>query len=185
MSENTTSLGTAISTDRQWSNWLFIPGPNGNPFKAECRRAALPGQIATADDGQSVQVVEEKCLNWFADDPRLDRPHTHGFPFVSIILAGEISEKRWQRQANGQYMYCGTFTWKAGQAYYCGEDVAHSVFGVAPGTKTHMFLGPRVGGAKDWGHLILSVGQMTGIYQPNEVDPEFLARFKNLNNRPA
>jgi len=182
----TTSLGTEISTKREWSNWLFIPGLDGNPFKAECRRAALPGQIAKADCGAEIEVVEEKCLNWFADDPRLDRPHTHGFPFISFILAGEISEKRWRRQkCNGEYIYRGTFTWKAGQAYYCAEDIAHSVFSVAPGTKTHMFLGKHVAGPKDWGHLTLSRNGLTGIYQPNEVDPEFLARFKNLNLRPT
>lgn len=166
----TTGLPTA-GLGRAWGPFVLIPGLGGAPYKAESRRDGVePGSL-------------ERFTVWIADDPRPE-PHDHPWPFVSTILTGGYSERRFRRGADGAWAPLGVFVWRAGQTLAVPAGDAHVVFDVLPGTTTHMLMGPLTAGPRDWGHLLPGADGALA-WTPAAASPEFLAQLGALNTRPA
>jgi hypothetical protein len=168
----TTTGQQAANIGRDWTPFTIIPAPNGAPFKIESRR-----------DGEEPGTLERFTV-WLADDPRPEAPHTHPWPFRSVIKTGGYSERRFRRDENGVWTAVGVFTYSEGDVVEVPAGDAHAVFDVLPGTTTHMFIGRLTAGPKDWGHIVRNAdGEW--VYHPVEPDPSFLARFRALNTRPG
>lgn len=165
-----TSTGRDVATQtREWGPWVMIPGKNGTPYKVERTRAGEePG-------------TQERFTAWVSGDPRLD-PHTHPWPFEATIKTGGYTERRYYN-VNGEWMLKHVIEYRPGDVMSVPSDEAHVIFNVLPGTTTHMRMGKLVAGPKDWGHLVYTVEGFE--YVKNEVDPEFMGRFKILNTPPA
>jgi hypothetical protein len=166
-----TGRDTANQT-REWGPWTLIPDQQGAPYKMERVRA-----------GEEEGTLERFTV-WRADDPR-DDPHDHPWPFVSRVLTGGYSERRYRRQADGTYLPVGTFTYRAGDWVTVPAGDAHVVFDVLPGTTTHMTIGRLTAGPKDWGHVVFDEETETLVHVKNVTSPEFLAHFRALNTPPA
>lgn len=168
--DTTTTGQKAVNIGREWSPFVFIPGNNGAPYKAESKRDGVePGTL-------------ERFTVWLDDDPR-DDPHTHPWPFVSTILSGGYRERRY-RKVDGIWRCIGERIYSVGDFVAMPADEAHVVFGVWPGTTTHMKIGQLTAGPRDWGHIIEAEDAALQQFVPATATPEFLATMAILNKRP-
>lgn len=175
MSTNQTTTGqTATLTSREWSNWTFIPGPDGAPYKAECRRAGVrPGTL-------------ERLTNWMGRDLR---PHNHPWSFTSTVRSGWLEETIFEPVGDGTFRVQEVHIRKAGETYECPHGTIHMITDCAPGTQTHMVMEafPEGRGAQDWESLTLDP---SGLAVPQTAEEKaqatnvFLRYFKPLNTRP-
>lgn len=165
---NVTTTGQAVSgLGRDWSPFRHIPGPDGITYKSESRRdGELPGEL-------------ERWTVWHRPDPRQE-PHTHPWPFASKICSGGYLESRYVRSASGRWEFSGEDWYKEGDIVLVGENVAHSILEILPGTVTHMLIGRLFGGPQDWGYL----NTHTHTIEPAVASPEFLKSLRELNAKP-
>jgi hypothetical protein len=160
MSDKTSTGNDKVLTNREWSDWKMIPGPNGAPFKVECLRAGLqPGH-------------SERLTVWLDDDPR---PHDHPWrEFVSTVFSGGFTEVRFET-VNGEVVRT-EHQRRAGDTYTCPAGVVHMIINVLPGTRTHMMMTPN---EIKWGSYNLP------DLSPAVFNPVFLENLKALNSKPA
>ena len=166
----TTTTGQAVSgLGREWTAFRHIPGLDGLAYKSESRRdGELPGTL-------------ERWTIWHKPDPRTDMPHTHPWPFVSLICSGGYREARYRLDPQtNKWSFVGDFWHKAGDFVVVDRYDAHIITEVLPGTVTHMLIGPLFAGAQDWGHVNLATGQL----EPAKASPDFLRWLSELNAKP-
>jgi hypothetical protein len=175
--QGTTTTGQALQTTREWSNWLFIPGADGAPYKAQRERAG-------EEEG-----TRERLTLWFGPDPRAREPHTHPWPFVTTILVGGYCEERWTFREDFPGLFTldtlDTHMRTAGDVIEVPAWSIHHVATVVPGTLTHMKMGKLTAGPRDWGHY--TEDSKTGLwsYAPATASPAFLSALKQLNTAPV
>lgn len=135
---------------------IHIPAPDGTTFKTELTLYKAPDDTI-------------KLTFWHAPDPRTT-PHTHPWAFTSYIMKGGYVEERYDMEGN----LLDTREYEAGDINEVPLDVAHRVVSVVPGTVTLMICGTDTGG---WFEVV--DGKPTRLS-----DPDFVARFKQMNPFP-
>jgi hypothetical protein len=161
MTQKLTLGGLSAIAGNLQSPPVHIPDGKGGAYKTEL--ALFRSQERT-----------EKILWWHADDPRPE-PHNHPWDFVSDILSGGYSERRYWLDENGE-LQSATMTYRAGEQNIVPANVFHVVYDVQPNTVTYLTCGKASDGNL-WGYLDLS----TKTYADAERDPNFLTFLQEIN----
>ncbi len=164
----TTTLGFSFHISGVPAVPVHIPGDGNGAYKTELVIERAPDRTVK--------------LNWWHNrDPRRD-PHSHPWPFESIILAGGYTETRFTRTLIGSesgYDHHewveSTHTYGVGDVNVMPAGVYHTVDSVAPGTVTRMVCGALTSGPKDWGYLV------DGKHVQAKAGSEFIGRLHALN----
>lgn len=164
MSGMATSSGQVLTHDEMTAAPVHIPDNGDGCFKTELVVVRSPERTV-------------KRVWWHGNDPRPE-PHNHPWQFVSEILSGGYSERRWRLDDAGIVHDLGVLTFVEGKLNVVLPDHYHVVFDVLPGTRTLMTCGQAAPG-NAWGYLI--DGQHVPWDEERVADPTFLERFRRLN----
>ena len=140
---------------------VHIPDGHGGAYKTELALLRSPERT-------------EKIIWWYADDPRPE-PHNHPWDFVSTILGGGYSERRWWYDVDG-VLRQSEHTYRAGDTNTVPANVFHVVYDIQPNTVTHLVCG-QASENNIWGYLSLD----TFAYADAERDPEFVNLIRAIN----
>jgi hypothetical protein len=148
-------------------NWFFVPDPDGVGYKAE--------YLVLRSEDRTVKINL-----WMKPDLRAGdapMPHNHPWPFTAYVLMGGYTESRYE-VVDGK-VTTTTEEHRAGDKNHVPLDLFHEVTEIHDPGRTLTLMVCGRGNKGQWGYI----DPNTGEFRPNQPDPTFLERAREINPR--